>query len=147
MGESNTNTVNWWAVAHVVTILGQFSVCLTGAVTFAIGQPRRWDNHTPSDDEFWDDVTTSSTLPWISSAVGAFTTVLSIIVFTILHKAYKASSAHMLDNQDSQKDVFRNAVIGVTVALSLVVMADIAIAVNTGLSGLTAICGAASTAR
>ncbi|KAI1768835.1 hypothetical protein GGR53DRAFT_475949 [Hypoxylon sp. FL1150] len=141
MGSSTARTANWWAVAHTFAILGQLSLCAAGIVTFVFSRPNREDDQVPSDDEFWDDVSRHSTLSSVSGAVGAFTLVVNIIMFIVLLKAYRTSQARRLD---SQKHVFKKAVIVTSVIQSLIFLADIAIAVNTGLAGLNIVCGVAS---
>lgn len=76
MGSSTANTANWWAVTHTLAILGQLSLCAAGILTFALSRPTRWDDHMPSDDEFWDDVSTNTTLPWVSGAVVSFSSII-----------------------------------------------------------------------
>ncbi|KAI1771408.1 hypothetical protein F4818DRAFT_430191 [Hypoxylon cercidicola] len=144
MGRSTTNTANWWAAVHALAILGQLSLCAAGTIAFASARPGWEDNMQSDDDEFWDDVTVNSTLPWISGAVGGLTTTINIIIFVVLYRTYRVSRARRFE---SQKDVFKTAVIVATIILLIVLFADLAIALDTGLAQLTAICGVASIGR
>ncbi|XXH05060.1 spindle assembly checkpoint kinase [Hypoxylon texense] len=142
MERSTTNTPNWWAIAHTFAILGQLGLCVAGTVTFAFARPSsQWDDHMPTSDEFWDDVSTNTTLPWVSGAVGGFTTVINILIFAVLYRAYRL---RMVRRIDSQKNAFATATIVASVVLGLVFIADVTLAVNTGLRDLPAICIVAS---
>ncbi|KAI2612903.1 uncharacterized protein GGS25DRAFT_141190 [Hypoxylon fragiforme] len=143
MGDSIKNAVNWWAVVHTLVVLGQLSIFVVGTVTFVLYRPSSRadsDSDIPSVDRFEDDFTKNSTLPWVSSAVGALTTFLNVILFIVLWKNYQMARRQQRTSCDI---AFRNAVMGSSVLTTLVSTADVILAVKAGLSGKSAICAAA----
>ncbi|KAI1396740.1 hypothetical protein F4819DRAFT_474414 [Hypoxylon fuscum] len=141
MGSTISNATNWWAIAHTFAILGQLSLCVVGTASFALSRPSRFDDDIPSHDEFWDDQYTYSALPWASGAVGGLTTMLNIILFAVL---WKASGGNKPSQSARRDNAFRNAVIVASIIMLLVVVADVAFAVKTGMDGQDVICAVAS---
>ncbi|KAI1074737.1 hypothetical protein F5B20DRAFT_562795 [Whalleya microplaca] len=125
------STTMWWVSIHVLAILGQFSVFAVGLVAFIFGRGTNFD-HFPSHDEFWDDAEATSTLPWAGSALGAFTTFLSIVLFGIL---WKADTANRSSQFPHSRRVFRKLAVVNSVIISLIAAADIGLAVEAGRSG------------
>ncbi|KAI1103777.1 hypothetical protein F4804DRAFT_216481 [Jackrogersella minutella] len=135
--------VNWWATAHILAIFGQLSLCVVSIICFAFTRPSNYDDHIPSDDEFWDDVSTRTILPWAAAAVGGFTTFVNIVLFIVLWKTCGPNQQPRLTRPTGG---YRNAVIVGCIILSLVLVADIILAVKSGLARQDGICGTASAA-
>ncbi|KAI2472024.1 hypothetical protein F4781DRAFT_428794 [Annulohypoxylon bovei var. microspora] len=143
MGFLTNNTVNWWAIAHTFAIFGQLALCVVGVISFAFTRPSNYNDHIPSDDQFWDDVDTHTVLPWVSGAVGAATTFFNVVLFIMLWKTYGPDRKRRLVRSISG---FRNTVIVGSVLLTLVLAADITLAVKTSLARRKDICATASVA-
>ncbi|KAI1450954.1 hypothetical protein F5Y02DRAFT_412597 [Annulohypoxylon stygium] len=143
MGSSTSNGINWWAVTHILAILGQLALCVVGVIAFAFTRPNNYDNHIPSDDEFWDDVDRHTALPWVAGAVGASTTFFNIVLFVALWKTYGPDKQRRLMRSIGP---FRNTVLIGSAILTLVLAADITLAVKSALVQRNDICITASIA-
>ncbi|KAL7626875.1 hypothetical protein AAE478_003649 [Parahypoxylon ruwenzoriense] len=141
MGHLSNNRINWWAIVHTFAILGQLSLCAAGTVVFVFSRPSRFDDHIPSDDEFWSDVGNNSTFPWVSAAIGAFTTFVYVLLLVVLWKTHCVKS-HQFSSRNS---AFKNVVVASSIIVFFVTAVDITLAVKSGLSGRYAICAAAAT--
>ncbi|KAI1212491.1 uncharacterized protein F4807DRAFT_373619 [Annulohypoxylon truncatum] len=137
------NAVNWWAITHTLAILGQLALCVVGVICFVFTQPNNYNGYIPSDDEFWDDVDHRTTIPWVSGAVGAVTTVYNVVLFFALWKIYGPDRQRRLMRSIS---LFRNTVLIGSVILLLVLAADIALAVKSAFARRNSICATASIA-
>ncbi|OTB08646.1 hypothetical protein M426DRAFT_159091 [Hypoxylon sp. CI-4A] len=144
MGQPTSSTTNWWATIHILAIFGQLALCVTGVVAYAFARPGRFNNHIPNEDEFWDDVSTRTTLPWVSAAVGGVTTVLNIIIFAALWRTYSFSQR---TRSTSRNDAFMKAVIITSIVYFLILAADIGLAVKTGLARRADLCAVSSVGR
>ncbi|KAI0887261.1 uncharacterized protein GGS22DRAFT_186094 [Annulohypoxylon maeteangense] len=143
MGSPTSDAINWWAAAHILAILGQLALCVVGTVSFVFTRPNNYNGHIPSDDEFWDDVDHRTVIPWVSAAVGAATTFFNIVLFIALWKTYGPDRQRRLMRSIGP---FRNTVLIGSSVLSLVLVADIALAVKSGLAHRNSICATASIA-
>ncbi|KAI1096305.1 hypothetical protein F5B19DRAFT_488273 [Rostrohypoxylon terebratum] len=143
MGSSTSDGVNWWAITHILAILGQLALCVVGVISFAFTKPNNYDDYIPSDDEFWDDVDRHTTLPWVAGAVGASTTFFNIVLFIALWKTYGPDKQRRLMGSISP---FRSTVLIGSVLLILILAADITLAVKCALAQRNDICITASIA-
>ncbi|KAI0011841.1 hypothetical protein F4779DRAFT_571466 [Xylariaceae sp. FL0662B] len=131
----------WWVLIHVLAILGQLGVFVVGIASFVFSRPGDFGDHFPSHEEFWDDVETKSTLPWAASALGAATALISIVLFIVLWTADRANESRQSTALSCR---FRNVVMISSVIISLVVVADVGLAVKSGISDKIGICAAAA---
>ncbi|KAI1457692.1 hypothetical protein F4805DRAFT_457608 [Annulohypoxylon moriforme] len=143
MGSPTSNTMNWWAIAHIFAILGQLALCVVGVISFAFTRPSNYNDHIPSNDEFWDDVDHHTTLPWVSGAVGAATTFFNVVLFVALWKTYGPNKQRRLMRSIGP---FRNTVLIGAAILSLVLAADVTLAAKSALAHRKDICATASIA-
>ncbi|KAI1375051.1 hypothetical protein F4677DRAFT_152770 [Hypoxylon crocopeplum] len=143
MGYSTNRNMRTWAIIHALAIVSQLTLSAISIATFVFSRPSTFDDHFPSHDEFWDDFENKSTLPSVTGAVGGFATFINIVLFIILWQTYKAVKTGQFA---SGVGAFRNAVISSTVLITLVTVAELALAVKTGSSSQINICAAAGVA-
>ncbi|OTA66416.1 hypothetical protein K449DRAFT_230221 [Hypoxylon sp. EC38] len=128
----------WWAIIHVLSVLGQLALCIVGVVDFINTHPDHFDGHMPSDDEFWDNADNDDTsLSWGAAGLGGATAVVNIIVFVLLHRVYGPNEQVRLMKPING---FKRAVIISSIIFKLIMTGDITLAIKGGKAGKIDIC-------
>ncbi|KAI1393720.1 uncharacterized protein F4822DRAFT_385571 [Hypoxylon trugodes] len=133
MGQPDDNSINWWAIAHTLSVFGQLSMCVVSVIAFASYRPSSFGNHYTTPDEV-NEVATQTTISWVSAAVGAVTTMTNIVLFIALWRAYSFAQKRPATGQMGG---FQRGVLLASVVFSLVTAADLVLAIKSGLAGRT----------
>ncbi|KAI1143850.1 hypothetical protein F5Y05DRAFT_8370 [Hypoxylon sp. FL0543] len=131
-------TIPFYAIIHVLSVLGQLALCIVGAVGFISTHPSGFD-HIPSDDDFKNDVDDDTTLPWVAAALGGVTAVVNIIIFVVLVRAYGPNEQVRLMRPIKG---YKKVVIITSIIMKLIMSGDITLAIKGGEAGMTDICAA-----
>ncbi|KAI0131688.1 hypothetical protein F4776DRAFT_664511 [Hypoxylon sp. NC0597] len=132
-------TAPWWAIIHVLSVLGQLGLCIVGVVDFINTHPDHFNGHSSSDDEFWDnaDDDDDTSLAWGAAGLGGATAVVNIIVFVILHRVYGPNEQVRLMQPINR---FKRSVIISSIIFKLIMTGDITLAIKGGKAGKIDIC-------
>ncbi|KAI1340552.1 hypothetical protein F5Y15DRAFT_42985 [Xylariaceae sp. FL0016] len=137
---------NWTSIAHLFVVLGQLALFLTATLTFVLGNSTSDDDDWPQLDDF-DSQNSSfyvnSTIPWASSAVGAFGLVINLLLWLVLYRADKARMVNLTPTTWGQYKRMTNVA---SVMMSPFLVGDVAIVAVAGPNSLTSISVVASIA-